>query len=177
MFILQLLNSGCTIPERLKGENDDIRWFSIAIIEQIYWVWFHFAVFICFTSLKEEEKISATNNGMKPYSWDEFLRLVRFKSKPNLLLPSFNLYVRVDMWIYLNDQGKENPSEISPPRPLDICTIMYTSGTSGTPKGVVLTQETITTFIRGVDIQMEQFEDKVNNYPYFLLTFKVVGIP
>lgn len=85
--ILQLLNSECKIPQRLKGENDDIRWFSIAIIEQIYRVWFHFAVVICFTSLKEEEKISATNNGMKPYSWDEFLRLVRFKSKPTILLP------------------------------------------------------------------------------------------
>lgn len=63
-------------------------------------------------------------------------------------------------------QGKENPSEITPPRLLDICTIMYTSGTSGTPKGVVLTHETLVTFIRGVDIYMEQFEDKVDKSPY-----------
>lgn len=40
MLILQLLKSESTIPERLKGENDDIRWFSIAIIEPIYRVWF-----------------------------------------------------------------------------------------------------------------------------------------
>lgn len=38
---------------------------------------------------------------------------------------------------------------------------MYTSGTSGDPKGVVLTHETVTLFVRGVDLFMEQFEDKV----------------
>lgn len=39
---------------------------------------------------------------------------------------------------------------------------MYTSGTSGDPKGVVLTHETIATFVSGVDLFLEQFEDKVN---------------
>lgn len=110
----ELLKSERTNPERLK-------------------------VIVCFTSLKEEEKISAADNGVKPYSWDEFFRL-----------------------------GKENPSEITPPRLLDICTIMYTSGTSGTPKGVVLTHETLVTFIRGVDIYMEQFEDKMTEDDVYL---------
>ena len=61
-------------------------------------------------------------------------------------------------------QGKENPSNISPPQPNSICTIMYTSGTSGDPKGVVLTHENIATFVRGMDLFMEQFEDKVIFY-------------
>ena len=38
---------------------------------------------------------------------------------------------------------------------------MYTSGTSGDPKGVVLTHETIAIFVYGVDLFMDQFGDKV----------------
>ncbi|PPD89559.1 hypothetical protein GOBAR_DD13509 [Gossypium barbadense] len=72
---------------------------------------------VCFTSLAEEDNAKASQMGIKTYSWTEFLHM-----------------------------GKENPWEISPPQPFSICTIMYTSGTSGDPKGVVLTHETMATF-------------------------------
>ncbi|KAJ1400853.1 AMP-dependent synthetase/ligase [Sesbania bispinosa] len=87
---------------------------------------------VCFTSLTEEDKNKAATIGIKPYSWDEFLHL-----------------------------GKENPSSIFPPQAHNICTIMYTSGTSGDPKGVILTHENIATLVRGMDLFMEQFEDKM----------------
>ncbi|CAK7348469.1 unnamed protein product [Dovyalis caffra] len=87
---------------------------------------------VCFTSLTEEEKNTAAQMGIKSYSWEEYLCM-----------------------------GKENPSEILPPQPFNICSIMYTSGTSGDPKGVVLLHETVAAFIRGIDLFMEQFEDKM----------------
>ncbi|KAK6118128.1 hypothetical protein DH2020_048112 [Rehmannia glutinosa] len=87
---------------------------------------------VCFTSLTEEQQDKAATIGIKTCSWSEFLNM-----------------------------GRENPCEVSPPKPSSICTIMYTSGTSGDPKGVILTHENISTNVRGVDLFIEQFEDKM----------------
>ncbi|KVH94530.1 AMP-binding, conserved site-containing protein [Cynara cardunculus var. scolymus] len=87
---------------------------------------------VCFSSMKDEEKDKADSMGIKSYSWSEFVQM-----------------------------GSEHPSELQTPKPTDICTIMYTSGTSGDPKGVILTHQNATTNIRGVDLFMDQFEDKM----------------
>ncbi|KAJ3440272.1 long-chain-fatty-acid--coa ligase [Anaeramoeba flamelloides] len=47
------------------------------------------------------------------------------------------------------DLGKENDLEDNPPEPEDIATIMYTSGTTGTPKGVILTHQNLIASITG----------------------------
>ncbi|GMP87414.1 hypothetical protein CsSME_00039799 [Camellia sinensis var. sinensis] len=87
---------------------------------------------VCFTSLAEEAKKKSASIEIKSYSWNEFQHM-----------------------------GKEHPSEPLPPQPFNICTIMYTSGTSGDPKGVILTHENIALNVRGVDLFLGQFEDKM----------------
>lgn len=88
---------------------------------------------ISFTTILEEQKDAAASVfGIKAYSWDDFISM-----------------------------GMKYPSESLAPQPLDICTIMYTSGTSGTPKGVVLTHEAHATYVKGMDVFMDQFDDKM----------------
>ncbi|KAL5561047.1 hypothetical protein UlMin_030794 [Ulmus minor] len=94
---------------------------------------------ICFTTLTEEEKNKAAQIGTKPYSWNEFLQL-----------------------------GKQNPAEVHPPQPFNVSTIMYTSGTSGEPKGVVLTHESLAFSVRGIDLFLEQFDDKMTEDDVYL---------
>ncbi|XP_054799677.1 long chain acyl-CoA synthetase 1-like isoform X2 [Prosopis cineraria] len=94
---------------------------------------------VCFTSLTKEERDKAASIEIKPFSWAEFL-----------------------------DMGKKNPSSIVEPQAQSICTIMYTSGTSGDPKGVVLTHENIASFVRGMDLFLGQFEDKMTEEDVYL---------
>ncbi|KAB5569541.1 hypothetical protein DKX38_003334 [Salix brachista] len=103
---------------------------------------------------RTEEKDRAAQMGIKSYSWEEYLCMFENSSRVNLypgpLFPCKSVV-----------EGKENPSEIFPPQSFNICTIMYTSGTSGDPKGVVILHETVAAFVRGNDLFMEQFEDKM----------------
>lgn len=50
---------------------------------------------------------------------------------------------------------RDNPEV--PPRPADICTICYTSGTTGNPKGVTLTHENVVAAICAVLVQLGNF--------------------
>ncbi|GJM94499.1 hypothetical protein PR202_ga11146 [Eleusine coracana subsp. coracana] len=107
---------------------------------------------VTFTSATSEQIREADQIGMKMYSWNDFLKL-----------------------------GKDNPAQPCPPKADDTCTIMYTSGTSGQPKGVMLSHESHAMYVKGVDLFMDQFDDKdLNALRDDLMELKptlLVGVP
>jgi len=64
------------------------------------------------------------------------------EAHPHLTITSFSAFVKM---------GKENMIEPNPPKPEDLCCIMYTSGSTGPPKGVLLTHRNVVAAIAGVN--------------------------
>jgi long-chain acyl-CoA synthetase len=53
--------------------------------------------------------------------------------------------------------GENNPVEAVPPQSDDLCCIMYTSGSMGAPKGVLLKHKNVVAAIAGVDVIVGQY--------------------
>ncbi|KAJ9087437.1 long-chain fatty acid-CoA ligase [Entomophthora muscae] len=68
--------------------------------------------------------------------------------RPGLKIYSFDEFMQI---------GKENPCEHNPPTEDDVCLIMYTSGTTGNPKGVVINHRNIISIASGAHFL-------INNY-------------
>lgn len=126
-------------------------------------------VVVCFTDFTRDQKDSMLALGIKSYSWNEFLKMVRL-----ILLQLYYSYFFLYMLVLIfSMQGKEYPTEPHPPRSHDVCTIMYTSGTMGNPKGVILTHDNIAHYVNGVDVFMDQFEEKVSQQSLIITIFYV----
>ncbi|EMC93463.1 hypothetical protein BAUCODRAFT_241156 [Baudoinia panamericana UAMH 10762] len=67
---------------------------------------------------------------------------------PHLKVVSFSELIKM---------GEEKPVEPTPPKPEDLCCIMYTSGSTGAPKGVLLTHRNVVASIAGVDTIVGQY--------------------
>jgi len=65
--------------------------------------------------------------------------------------PSLKLYTLDE----LKQLGKDNPVNPNPPSPDDLCCIMYTSGSTGNPKGVLLTHSNIVAAIAGINSMLQ----------------------
>ncbi|KAF2094173.1 acetyl-CoA synthetase-like protein [Rhizodiscina lignyota] len=65
------------------------------------------------------------------------------KEHPEITVNSFDELVKL---------GEENLVDTVPPKPEDLCCIMYTSGSTGPPKGVLLTHKNVIAAIAGVDV-------------------------
>lgn len=88
---------------------------------------------VSFGKVTPEQREEVQKFGLAIYSWDEFLLL-----------------------------GDNNQYDLPVKKKGDICTIMYTSGTTGDPKGVMISNNSIVTLIAGVKRLLESVNEALN---------------
>ncbi|XVE58060.1 hypothetical protein DITRI_Ditri04bG0140000 [Diplodiscus trichospermus] len=87
---------------------------------------------ISFGKVTPDQKAEAEKYGLAIYAWEEFLLL-----------------------------GENKQYDIPVKKKSDICTIMYTSGTTGDPKGVLISNDSIVTLIAGVKRLLECVDEEL----------------
>ncbi|KAJ6806986.1 long chain acyl-CoA synthetase 4-like [Iris pallida] len=94
---------------------------------------------VSFGKVPSEQREEGEKFGLALYSWDEFLLL-----------------------------GSNQQFDLPINKSTDICTIMYTSGTTGDPKGVLISNENIITLIAGVDKQLISMNEQMSEKDVYL---------
>ncbi|KAF8380069.1 hypothetical protein HHK36_027539 [Tetracentron sinense] len=94
---------------------------------------------VSFGKVSPEQKEEVEKFGLAIYAWDEFLQL-----------------------------GDNKQFDLPMKKKTDICTIMYTSGTTGDPKGVMISNDSIITLIAGVKRLLENVNEELNEKDVYL---------
>ncbi|CAL0311396.1 unnamed protein product [Lupinus luteus] len=94
---------------------------------------------VSFGKVTPEQKQEVEKYGLAIYSWDEFLLV-----------------------------GQDQSFDLPVKKRSDICTIMYTSGTTGDPKGVLISNESIITLLAGVKRLLESVNEQLNGNDVYL---------
>ncbi|VAI29830.1 unnamed protein product [Triticum turgidum subsp. durum] len=81
----------------------------------------------------------------------------------NANMPSATAAAGVEIITYsrLHSQGKMSSQTYRPPKPEDVATICYTSGTTGTPKGAVLSHENLIANVAGSSLGVKFYPSDV----------------
>lgn len=58
-----------------------------------------------------------------------------------------------------------------------MCTIMYTSGTTGDPKGVMISNDSIIAFLAGVKHLLESVNEQVISYSFEPISYVNMNLP
>ncbi|KAJ9550522.1 hypothetical protein OSB04_014567 [Centaurea solstitialis] len=70
--------------------------------------------------------------------------------------------VEIVTYTNLQIQGRNYPKSFCPPKPEDIATICYTSGTTGMPKGAVLSHENLIANVAGQSLRMKFYPSDIH---------------
>lgn len=94
---------------------------------------------VSFGNVSTEERETVEKSDSKIYTWEEFLQL-----------------------------GNDKDYELPKKKKSDICTIMYTSGTTGDPKGVLISNESIISLLTGVKTLLKNVKEELNDKDVYL---------
>ncbi|KAJ7952141.1 Long chain acyl-CoA synthetase [Quillaja saponaria] len=94
---------------------------------------------VSFGKVTPEQREEVEKFGLAIYSWDEFLQV-----------------------------GQDEKFDLPVKKKSDICTIMYTSGTTGDPKGVMISNESIITLLAGVKCLLESVNERLHDKDVYL---------
>ncbi|KAL2342676.1 hypothetical protein Fmac_003961 [Flemingia macrophylla] len=94
---------------------------------------------VSFGKVTPEQKEEIEKFGLTIYSWDEFLQV-----------------------------GNNQSFDIPEKKKTDVCTIMYTSGTTGDPKGVLISNESIVTLLAGIQQVLAGCNEKLHDKDVYL---------